>query len=186
MPAPGAAVQRIPVTAWVTVVPPSLTGGSSGAVLVAPTQPGVGSTLTESSGFSVGSCTRSEIVEAVGLSLGTRKVISPNPPAVAPVELTVTRAEAGPMPSAKTAAVTATSARIAREGRAIAEGFSCAGPGRVLRRRAAHGWVGGGRRAIHINAQRGPSRNRNGRHCQVPHREYLQLGSAPGRAGAGG
>src|SRR3954464_7630183 len=139
MPAPGAAVQRIPVTAWVTVVPPSVTGGSSGAVLVATTQPGVGSTLTESSGFSVGSCTRSEIVEAVGLSLGTRKVISPNPPAVAPVELTVTRAEAGPLPRARTAGLTprtaragrpgagtAGSARIAGEGRAIPEGFSCA------------------------------------------------------------
>src|SRR3954470_18031961 len=177
MPAPGAAVQRIPVTAWVTVVPPSVTGGSSGAWLVAIAQPGVGSTLTESSGFSVGSCTRSEIVEAVGLSLGTRKVISPNPPAVAPVELTVTRAEAGPMPSARTAAVTASSARIAREGRAITEGFSCAGPGRVLRRRAAHGWVGGAAArctSMHSAALHGTETAATAR---FPTGEYLQLGS---------
>src|SRR3954463_5357689 len=179
MPAPGAAVQRIPVTAWVTVVPPSVTGGSSGAVLVATTQPGVGSTLTESSGFSVGSCTRSEIVEAVGLSLGTRKVISPNPPAVVPVELTVTRAEAEPIPSARTAAVTASSARIAREGRAITEGFSCARSwaGSPPTRGSRLG--GGSRRAMHINAQRGPLRNRNGRHCQVPHRNTCRSAPRP-------
>src|SRR4051812_23013282 len=105
MPAPESAVQLTSVTASVTWLPSSsVTGGSSFSVVSFTVQPGTGFTLTKASGLSAGSCTRSDTVEAVSLSVGTRKVSSPKPPGAASVELTGTWAGAGAGASAQAGA----------------------------------------------------------------------------------
>jgi hypothetical protein len=111
MPAPGPAVQVISLTASVIVAPSASTGGFSVLVVVVAVQPGTGLTLTNASGVSVGDCTRRLVVEAVSLSVGTRKVTSPNPPGAASGELTETCAEATPTPRAKTATMAASAPR---------------------------------------------------------------------------
>src|SRR5215207_6428971 len=101
MPAPGSAVQVISVIASLIVAPSASTGGVSSPVVVVAVQPGTGLMLMKARGVSLGSWTRSEIVDAVSLSVGTRRVSSPNPPAAASDELTETCADA-PAPSATT------------------------------------------------------------------------------------
>src|SRR4051794_38951629 len=104
MPARGSAVQVILLTASVILLPSSsVTGGVSGAFSVVSVHPGTGLTLRVAIGVAVGSWTLSDTVEAVSLSVGTRKVTSPKPPGVASDELTVTWADAVPTPRARTA-----------------------------------------------------------------------------------
>src|SRR5437868_5337427 len=77
IPPPASAVQWISVTASRTDEPCTSTGGSMGPRVSVAVQPGTGLVLTEASGVVAGICTRTEIVEAVSLSLGTRNCSSP-------------------------------------------------------------------------------------------------------------
>src|SRR6185312_3342295 len=88
-------------------------------VVVVAVQPGTGLTLTKANGLSAGSWTFSDVDLAVSLSLGMRKVISPKPPGAASGELTVTCADAVPIPRVRTVATTASTVSTARRGRVV-------------------------------------------------------------------
>src|SRR3954451_23859699 len=95
------------------VLPSASIGGLIGVVVVVAVQPGTGLTLTKANGLSAGSWIFSDVVLAVSLSLGMRKVISPKPPGAASGELTDTCADAVPTPRVRTATTTANTVRAA-------------------------------------------------------------------------
>src|SRR4051794_34528130 len=135
-PPPASAVQVTSETASVTVLPSSsVSGGLIAVGVLVAVQPGTGLMLTKANGVSVGSCTRTDVVFAVSLSLGTENVISPKPPGAAFGELTVTWADAVPTPRARTVPTTARTARAACRSRKFTKdaprmpgGAACAGP----------------------------------------------------------